>query len=325
MSVLRKPDYSLRAFTDRASWLPIVNDFFMWMWPIVVVGAVAILDIISRWRQAKPSERLLVLWVLVGLLELVVHDSGNERRYVMFIPAFIALASMVLGRTFATAATETPPLSRVRWLSIPIVFGLAYLVVGSGLRIFFLYQIHGGHLHIVVALSAAVAVMLGYFVVRRWTDVVDPRRFARTGVTVAALAVVLAGDAWHFFRWAEGRREANYNASRQLGQLVPPGTPIQGMLANGLSLENQIHPIFIGHGFGNYVDRLQRDDVRYILTYVSPRVGYESQADSNMIQELLNHYPHRRSIAAFVVNGTGPADRAELFDKAPGSDPRARD
>ena len=29
-------------------------------------------------------------------------------------------------------------------------------------------------------------------------------------------------------------------------------------------------PIFIGHGFGNYDDRLQRDDVRYILTYDLP-------------------------------------------------------
>ena len=41
--------------------------------------------------DGRPAERLLVLWVLIGLLELVVHDSGNERRYVMFIPALIAL------------------------------------------------------------------------------------------------------------------------------------------------------------------------------------------------------------------------------------------
>ena len=153
----------------------------------------------------------------------------------------------------------------------------------------------------------------------------DARRFAGTAIAAAAIAVVLAGDAWHFFQWVQGRREANYEASRQLGQLLPPGTLVQGMLSNGLSLENEIRPIFIGHEFGNYVDRLQRDDVRYILTYVSPGVGYESQAGSNMIQELLDHYPHHRSIAAFVVNGYGPADRAELFDKAPGSDPRARD
>ena len=31
-------------------------------------------------------------------------------------------------------------------------------------------------------------------------------------------------------------------------------------LANGLALENRIRPIFIGHGFGNYDDRLRRDE-----------------------------------------------------------------
>ena len=36
-----------------------------------------------------------------------------------------------------------------------------------------------------------------------------------------------------------------------------------------------IRPVFVGRGFGNYEDRKRRDDVRYILTYVAPNVGYE--------------------------------------------------
>ena len=39
---------------------------------------------------------------------------------------------------------------------------------------------------------------------------------------------------------------------RLLGRALPPETLVQGKLANGLSLENRIRPVFIGHGFGNY-------------------------------------------------------------------------
>jgi len=65
--------------------------------------------------------------------------------------------------------------------------------------------------------------------------------------------------------------------------------------------------------------------VRYILTYVSPSVGFESQAESGLIQEILDRYPYRRTVATFAVNETGGPDRAALFDKLPGTDRRARD
>jgi 4-amino-4-deoxy-L-arabinose transferase-like glycosyltransferase len=331
MSVVRKPDYSLHAFKDRLSWLPVVNDFFMWMWPVVAIAAVSLWGVISRWREARPAERLLVLWVVVGLIELAVHDSGNERRYVMFIPALIGLASLALGR--GTFGVAPPSAQRARWLAAPLLLATAYLVAGSGVRVFFLNQIHSDALHPyreVVALSVSIALVVTAGCLARWrplTRWLSAVRLPAVGV-VGAIAIVVAIDLTHFARWASARRTANYEASIAVGRLLPPGTLVQGKLANGLALENRIRPIFIGHGFGNYDDRLQRDDVRYILTYVSPKIGYESQAGSDMIQELLDRSPRGRAIATFVVNETGPADRAELFDKAPaepGSDPRARD
>ena len=76
--------------------------------------------------------------------------------------------------------------------------------------------------------------------------------------------------------------------------MVPAGTLVQGKLANGLALENRIRPLFVGNGFGNYADRLQRDDVRYILTYDLPRIGYESSRRIGLIQGILDRYPGRR-------------------------------
>jgi hypothetical protein len=94
--------------------------------------------------------------------------------------------------------------------------------------------------------------------------------------------------------------------------VLPAGTLVHGKLANGLSLENRIRPIFVGHGFGNFDDRKTRDDVRYILTYVAPRVGYEG----SQILEVLDAYPDRTIIMTFDVAETATGnDRAALIDK----------
>ena len=89
-----------------------------------------------------------------------------------------------------------------------------------------------------------------------------------------------------------------------------------GKLANGLSLENRIKPVFVGRGFGNYEDRTRRDDVRYILTYTAPSLGYESQRNNPVIKDVLDAYPDRRIIMTFdVAETTSGHDRAALIDK----------
>ena len=96
----------------------------------------------------------------VGFVELIVHDSGNERRYVMFIPAFIALAALVIGRTGplvpATAARDRG----ARWMSAPVVLFLLYLVFGSLVRLAFL-----GEMGPPARLSAALAFAAGALVI----------------------------------------------------------------------------------------------------------------------------------------------------------------
>ena len=97
---------------------------------------------------------------------------------------------------------------------------------------------------------------------------------------------------------------------------------MHGKLANGLSLENAITPVFVGRGFGNYADRLERDDARYILSYTLPEPGYEG----DVILDVLQHYPQRRVITEFDVQETPGPDRAALILKFPdGPDRRARD
>jgi hypothetical protein len=133
---------------------------------------------------------------------------------------------------------------------------------------------------------------------------------------VVVIVLLLGWDLYQFVDYARGRTYKNYAAMIALKSAVPPETLIQGKLANGLDLENRIRPLFIGHQFGNWADRLTRDDVRYILTYTVPTLGYEG----SQIEDVLAASPGRRIIMTFdVAESPGGHDKAALFVK------RARD
>jgi 4-amino-4-deoxy-L-arabinose transferase-like glycosyltransferase len=309
MSVTRKPSYDLRSLINRVTWFPIIHDIFTRMWFTVVVGVIAIFGAIGRWKTVVPAERLLVSWVALGAAELLLHDVGNERRFIFFIPALIALTSLVLARDRRILPPELSQVSRMRLVwALPVVgFGL-YVVAGSIARLAFLYEPGPG-----VRLGAAVAAVGTVLVYIAWPRLRQLLTGPQWSVSAALLlaAIVSAGQVAQFVQWAGGRTYKNYRASIELGTILPPGTLVHGKLANGLSLENRIRPIFVGTEFGNYADRKQRDDVRYILTYVVPYIGYEGR----VIRDVLEAYPHRAIIRTFDVAETTAFDRAALIDK----------
>ena len=107
--------------------------------------------------------------------------------------------------------------------------------------------------------------------------------------------------------------------------MLPPGTLVQGKLANGLALENRIRPIFIGHGFGNYEDRktARRCAIYSDVRGAEPRIRVAGR--NPMIQDVLDAYPHRRIVMTFDVAETPSGhDRAALIDKFGGESRLAR-
>jgi 4-amino-4-deoxy-L-arabinose transferase-like glycosyltransferase len=325
MSVTRKPSYDAQSLINRVTWFPIIHDIFTRMWFTVVLAVAAIFGAIRRWKRVEAGERLLVLWVVLGAAELLLHDVGNERRFIFFIPALVALASVILARDRRILPSEMLQVSRTKLLlALPIVGFAFYLLTGSIVRLAFLYDPGPG-----VRLGAAVAAACTLLLYVSWPGVrqllTGPPWSVRAAMLLAAL--VSAGQVAQFAQWAVGRTYKNYLASIEIGTILPPGTLVHGKLANGLSLENQIRPIFVGTEFGNYADRKQRDDVRYILTYVTPYIGYEGR----VIRDVLEAYPHRAIIRTFEVAETTAFDRAALIDKfgaGSGGDagrPRAQD
>jgi 4-amino-4-deoxy-L-arabinose transferase-like glycosyltransferase len=318
MSVTRKPSYTLDALVNRASWFPVLHDLFTRMWFTLLVGVAGALGLLARWRHAPAGERLLGWWVGLGALELVLHDVGNERRFIFFIPALVALASLVLGRDRVLLPAVMAQIPRRRALfALPLVAYAAYIVVGAVFRVAFLYEVKPN-----VRGAAAIAALLTALLYASWPrasawlsrDAWSPRAAA------FVVTVVCLGQLGQYAQWAVGRTYKNIEASRAVGRALPPGTLVHGILANGLSLENQIRPVFVGRGFGNYEDRKMRDDVRYILTYVAPSVGYESQARNPVIQDVLDAYPNRRILMTFEVSGVASGyGRAALIDKFGGA------
>ena len=314
MSVTRKPSYDLASVLQRVTWFPILHDTFSRMWGVLALGVVGAWGILARWRRATDAERLLFLWVSVGIVELLVHDVGNERRLVFLIPALVALASLVLvrGNLLPAEAAQVP--RRALLIVAPAILYTAYVVSGAVARVPFLDEVYAHELRHSVRLGAAAGLVLGLIVIAAWPRLAGAagRRLWSPSVATALVAAFAAWNLAQFGEWAVNRTYKNYQSSLAIGQALPPETLVQGKLANGLALENRIRPIFIGHEFGNYADRKERDDVRYILTYTSPRLGYEG----SQITDVLDASPGWRIIMSFDVAETPSGkDQAVLIEK----------
>ena len=312
MSVTRRPSYTLQALVDRASWFPVVHDFFTRLWLPTVVSAAALFGAVFQWRRRGTAERLLWVWLVLGVLELLARDVGNERYFVYLVPALVALAAVVLGRDGTPLPQELAGVPRRHALvALPLVAYACYVVVAPIVRLPFLYEVRPS-----VRWSALAAVLLTSLVYATWPRVPRLLSAAAIGPRVLAglLILLMAGDLVQYAQWATGRTYKNVAAMRLVAARIAPGTAVHGKLANGLALESAIRPIFVGHGFGNYADRLKRDDVRYVLTYVAPRLGYEG----DQILEVLDAYPSRRVLWEVGVAETSAGhDRAALIEKRP--------
>ncbi len=324
VSVVRKPAYTAKALVDRVTWFPIVHGFFTRMWVVAAMAVGSGLGLVFRWRRVAPAERVLVWWIVLGVSELVLHDVGNERRFVFLIPAFIGLASLAIARDrrWLDERIGGVPLTRAL-LAAPVVVAGLYLLAGSLLRVAFLDEVHANVFRSTVRSSVAVAIALSAALYLGWSRVSRMLAAVRWSVPVSLVIVcaVVGMDVRQYVQWAAIRTSKNYEAMVAVGRWLPPGTVVHGKLANGLGLESRITPVFVGRGFGNYEDRTTRTDARYLLTYSWPRrsgelFGYESQR--GLIPEILAASPGWKILHEFdVAETSGGRDRAVLIDKYP--------
>jgi hypothetical protein len=266
----------------------------------------------ARWRETADPTRLLVAWLVLGVAELLARDVGNERYLVYLVPALVGLAAMALGHAgrLLPAGLDAVPRRRA-WLALPVVLGASYLVGGALARLAF-----GREISPSVRLGALSAVAMTTLVYSTWPRAARllSAKAVPPGFALLVAGLAMAGDLAQYAQWAARRTYKNIDAMHRLAAVLPPETLVQGKLANGLALESRIRPIFVGRGFGNYADRFERDDARYVLTYVRPWIGYEGP----VIREVLDAYPGHRVLLTFpVAESPLGTDLAALIDKGP--------
>jgi len=198
-------------------------------------------------------------------------------------------------------------------LAAPAILYCGYVLAGAIVRVYYLEDVYAHLLKKPVRVSAAAALLLTAVIVAAWPRVARLLAWHWTPrIAAGATTLAVLWNTGQFADWAARRTYKNYQASLDLGRALPAGTLVQGKLANGLALENRIRPIFIGHGFGNYIDRKERWDVRYILTYTDPEIGHEG----DQIVDVLAAYPGWRIIMTFPVAETASGhDQAALIEK----------
>lgn len=296
---------------DRASWFPVIHAFFTRQWLLSVAALGGLAAVLIRYQRASSGERLLALWFLLGAVELVAHDLGNERRYVFLIPAMAGLAALLLIRDRRLIPSEVGEWSRWQlYRASPLALPGLYVVFGSLSRQWLMPDIR---LSVRIgALAAVVTAVLMALSWRRTGPAVSRLTWSpRTGVLL--VAAIVAVDLALFGHWAVHRTSKNYEASVAVGRVLPAGTLVQGKMANGLALDNRIRPLFIGNGFSNYADRLSRPDVEWILTYRKPRLGY----DGVVIRNLLDAMPGWTAVFEFPVAETSAGDDVAVLIRKP--------
>ena len=230
-----------------------LHDIFTRMWFVLVVGADCGAGACSRagascrrpsgcwccgWRRgrradpARRRQRAAVRLLHPGARRL---DGDRARARPALLPAAVA-------RIPATGAL----------LALPVVLYAAYVVAGSARPARLPRRSPARTSDWRAALAVAVhrrrRMRPGRDSRARW-----PARRGRPRAASARRAARRApARSSQFAQWAAGRTVQELRASLELGRLLPPGTLVQGKLANGLALENRIRPIFVGHGFGNY-------------------------------------------------------------------------
>lgn len=287
----------------------IFHTFFGRM-PIISIAAfIAILvlwgEFATSFKKTHPLDIFFLTWFLLAALE-IIFISAVQHRYLFFIPPLIGLGTHLLGKhdSIEILGRLLTLKSVNKIFSFLVLLYVLYLIYGSLGRLFIPYP--EVRLKILASFSLGMSILSGFILIRKGESLLNRMRNIKTGYNLffTLLVFSLVINLGQYAHWVIRKDYTYYRASKQLGNILKPSTPVQGDAAIALSLENKIKPIFIGDGWSNDRDVLKRDDVEHILVFPDLRFN-------NNIQKLLLAYHDATKIAEFELYDAFPPDGAK--------------
>ena len=315
MTVTRKPTYDLASFIDRASLAAdragrVHAHVARCLLGAALASSASSLD----GATARPAERLLVLWVLVGLAR-ARRARLRQRTPLRHVRAGPHRAGVAAGRLRASIgcpralAARTDAASRC---ASRCRYSLASWRTSSSaaalVRVRSLDQIVAEHHYrSTVRCSAAMRWPRCGWWPRCWPLVATAGWLGRRRITgLAAIVLVVRGTAatsGQYGRWAAHHDVAEL--SKRRSTLGDCSRPARSSTANSRMVwrSRTGSGRSSSAGFGNYADRLEpRRCALYTHLQLAGRGGYESQ--EGLMREILDRYPNRRSSPTFDVDET---------------------
>lgn len=275
---------------------PSVNNFFVKMPIISALSLLSLFGIFSSFtlkRSINEFDILLFLWILVGILQLLLTGAYG-RRMLFLVPAMAILATRAFSYPFLDIIKEIKDRVSFKWQIV--LFSICfYLTYALSMAIVCLAPLRHNRILLSLLLSIPVFIIL---IRNKCIFEGLAMRICKKKVMYLAITASFLINAGQFSAWAVDRSYSVMNASKEIGNILPEKTKVQGGLALALSLENKIMPFFISEGYGNFFDMLHRDDIRYILTSDEPYLGSENKA----MHKLVSFYPKSKVIKKFDLN-----------------------
>ena len=292
MSVTRKPSYDLRSLLNRVTWFPILHDIFTRMWFIVVVGLAAFVARVLAWSggrrpsgcscsgsaSARSSCSCTTSATSAASSSSFPRSSRSPRSC---SPAIAPPAGRRSRRCAAGSASSRPAgaLRRLRRRRVARPAGLplrgaARRPAGRGA---------GRSSATVAGLDRHLAAAAG--------DAGPPAVDARAP-RWSLVVVVAAGSSRSSFSGPPAAPTRTIEASVELGRCcrrarwctASSPTAWRSRTASGRSSS--------AAGSATTTDRKQRDDVRYILTYVAPQTRLREARSSSDVLDGLSRTSH---------------------------------
>jgi len=281
--------------------------------------------------SAQPTLTLFAIWLLAGIFTLGLLRYRPLRYELLLVPPMCALAAVALSNlvraTPEGAPLRSPGIGCFIGL-IPFVYQGSYraceAMVGSGLRLpglgpdDFPAVLIWPHWLVSVFVAAVVgALVIARFLSRLFTWMSPWWRSLEPGIrwsiTVTMILGSIAVQISHYFRSYELMKYDTLAASRDLRDVIAPGSVVAGALADAVTIETK-YPSCTYSNFQGDIDKvLERcPDATHLITSVSnlPALnwrGFQSLRSKSLVPICAHQIGPRRRF--LVISGQLKASR----------------